>query len=135
MRRLIAGCDRPRECDASVNPPSRAMLRKVSISSRVMQIPDRSYRLYALDRCCGQGHRGVMIDTIERALRFRALHERNDPFLLPNPWDAGTARLLAHLGFEALGTTSLGVANALGRRRAGRQDVLENCRTIAEATD
>jgi len=76
-----------------------------------------------------------MIDTIERAMRFRALHERNEPFLLPNPWDAGTARLLAHVGFEALGTTSLGVANALGRRRAGRQDVLENCRTIAEATD
>jgi len=74
-------------------------------------------------------------DTLARATRFRALHERKEPFLLPNPWDAGTARLLAHLGFEALGTTSLGVANVLGRRRAGRLDVLENCRAIAEATD
>jgi len=69
-----------------------------------------------------------------RADGFRALHERPEPFLLPNPWDAGTARLLAGLGFEALATTSLGVANALGRRRATRQDILDNCREIAAAT-
>ncbi|WP_103342824.1 isocitrate lyase/PEP mutase family protein [Amycolatopsis sp. CA-126428] len=47
---------------------------------------------------------------------FRALHERPEPFLLPNPWDAGTARLLAGLGFEALATTSLGVANVVASR-------------------
>jgi 2-methylisocitrate lyase-like PEP mutase family enzyme len=75
-----------------------------------------------------------MDEMLERATRFRALHGRNAPLLLPNPWDAGTARLLAHLGFEALGTTSLGAANALGRRRATRAEVLENCRTIAHAT-
>jgi 2-methylisocitrate lyase-like PEP mutase family enzyme len=66
--------------------------------------------------------------------RFRALHERPEPLLLPNPWDAGTARLLASLGFEALATTSLGVANTLGRRRASRQEILDNCREIASAT-
>src|SRR5437016_851364 len=76
-----------------------------------------------------------MTDIIERAKRFRTLHERHEPLLLPNPWDTGTARLLAHLGFEALGTTSLGVANVLGRRRAGRQNMLDDCRTIVEATD
>ncbi|NUR88703.1 MAG: isocitrate lyase/phosphoenolpyruvate mutase family protein [Nonomuraea sp.] len=75
-----------------------------------------------------------MSDQATRAARFRALHERAEPLLLPNPWDAGTARLLASLGFEALATTSLGVANQLGRTRAGRQDVLDNCRAVSEAT-
>ncbi|MFI6743946.1 oxaloacetate decarboxylase [Nonomuraea sp. NPDC050451] len=75
-----------------------------------------------------------MTDQMTRAIRFRALHERPEPLLLPNPWDAGTARLLAGLGFDAIATTSLGVANMLGRTRAGRQDVLDNCRLISEAT-
>src|SRR3954462_634048 len=73
-------------------------------------------------------------DQATKAARFRALHERPEPFLLPNPWDAGTARLLAGLGFEALATTSLGVANAVGRARATRAEILDNCREIAEAT-
>ena len=51
----------------------------------------------------------------ERARIFRALHERPGIFVMPNPWDAGTAKLFASLGFEALATTSLGLANALGR--------------------
>ena len=51
----------------------------------------------------------------ERAAAFRALHQRPGAFIIPNPWDAGTARLLASLGFEALATTSLGLANSLGR--------------------
>ncbi|MFC5825040.1 isocitrate lyase/PEP mutase family protein [Nonomuraea insulae] len=75
-----------------------------------------------------------MTDQLTKATHFRALHERPEPFLLPNPWDAGTARLLAGLGFEALATTSLGVANVLGRTRADRQDILDNCRLISEAT-
>lgn len=75
-----------------------------------------------------------MDDLFQRATRFQALHRRSEPFLLPNPWDAGTARLLAHLGFEALGTTSLGLANTLGRHRPSKEDVLENCRAIASAT-
>lgn len=65
---------------------------------------------------------------------FRALHERPEPFLLPNPWDAGTARLLAGLGFDALATTSLGVANVVGRTRATRAEILANIREIADAT-
>jgi 2-methylisocitrate lyase-like PEP mutase family enzyme len=73
----------------------------------------------------------------ERAAAFRALHERT--FIIPNPWDAGTAKLLAALGFEALATTSLGLANTLGRvdgtGTVSRREVLDNCRLIAEATD
>jgi 2-methylisocitrate lyase-like PEP mutase family enzyme len=76
-----------------------------------------------------------MKDQLERARVFRALHERAEPLLLPNPWDPGTARLLAHLGFEALATTSLGVANRLGKTRASAEDVLEDCRAICAASD
>jgi 2-methylisocitrate lyase-like PEP mutase family enzyme len=75
----------------------------------------------------------------EKAEAFRALHERPGAFIIPNPWDAGTARLLASLGFEALATTSLGLANVLGRvdgtLTVSRAEVLANCRVIAEATD
>ncbi len=75
----------------------------------------------------------------EKAAAFRALHARPGAFIIPNPWDAGTARLLAALGFEALATTSLGLANALGREdgigAVSRDEVLANCRAIAGATD
>lgn len=78
-----------------------------------------------------------MSTQAEKAAAFRALHERPGAFIIPNPWDAGTARLLAALGFEALATTSLGAANLLGRPDAAvsRAEVIENARTIAEATD
>jgi 2-methylisocitrate lyase-like PEP mutase family enzyme len=73
----------------------------------------------------------------DKALAFRALHERPGAFIIPNPWDAGTARILAALGFEALATTSLGYANALGRPDSSvdRADTLANCREISAATD
>ncbi|MGI5125698.1 isocitrate lyase/PEP mutase family protein [Pseudonocardia sp. CA-107938] len=73
-------------------------------------------------------------DQATKAARFRELHERPEPLLLPNPWDAGTARLLAALGFEALATTSLGVANTAGRVRASRQEILDNCAELDRAT-
>jgi len=75
-----------------------------------------------------------MTTQSQLAEHFRALHERPEPLLLPNPWDPGTARLLADLGFEALATTSLGVANMLGRERAPAGEVLDNCRAICAAT-
>src|SRR5881396_1856646 len=56
-----------------------------------------------------------MSTQAQKADAFRALHERAGAFIIPNPWDAGTAKLLASLGFEALATTSLGFANSLGR--------------------
>ena len=68
-----------------------------------------------------------------------ALHARPGAFIIPNPWDAGTAKLLASLGFEALATTSLGLSNSLGRPDGAgvvsREEVLDNCRLIAAATD
>ncbi|MEL7489066.1 MAG: isocitrate lyase/phosphoenolpyruvate mutase family protein, partial [Pseudomonadota bacterium] len=51
--------------------------------------------------------------TVEK---FRALHQRGAPFMIPNPWDAGSARILEACGFEALATTSAGFAMSLGRR-------------------
>ncbi len=75
----------------------------------------------------------------EKARQFRALHERPGTFIMPNPWDAGTAKLLASLGFEALATTSLGFASSRGRldgtRALSRDELLANCREIAAATD
>ncbi|HEY5636178.1 MAG TPA: isocitrate lyase/phosphoenolpyruvate mutase family protein [Burkholderiales bacterium] len=80
-----------------------------------------------------------MRTQVERAQAFRALHERPGPFVMPNPWDAGTAKLFASLGFEALATTSLGLANALGRVDGAlavrREELIANCRVIAAATD
>lgn len=76
-----------------------------------------------------------MRTQLEKAKTFRALHERPGAFIIPNPWDAGTARLLAAMGFEALATTSLGVANSLGSTTVSLAEILENCRAIAEATD
>jgi 2-methylisocitrate lyase-like PEP mutase family enzyme len=77
-----------------------------------------------------------MTMTASKAAAFRTLHERPGAFIIPNPWDAGTARLLAALGFEALATTSLGLANMLGRPNSAvtRAEVIANCREIVEAT-
>ncbi len=75
----------------------------------------------------------------EKAERFRALHARPRVFVIPNPWDAGTARILASLGFEALTTTSAGLAFTLGRRDGAgvvtREEALANARAIVDATD
>lgn len=78
-----------------------------------------------------------MPSQADKAAIFRALHERPGAFIIPNPWDAGTARLLAAQGFEALASTSLGLANMLGRpdSTVTRAEVIENCRAIVEATD
>jgi 2-methylisocitrate lyase-like PEP mutase family enzyme len=75
-----------------------------------------------------------MSDQAAKAATFQALHQRPRPFVLPNPWDAGSARLLEHWGFEALATTSLGVANMHGQSGATKEQVLENVRIIAAAT-
>lgn len=76
-----------------------------------------------------------MHSQLEKAKLFRALHERPGAFIIPNPWDAGTAKLLATMGFEALATTSLGLANMLGRVTVSREMILQNCRDIVEATE
>ena len=72
-----------------------------------------------------------------KAVDFLAAHHRPDPLLLPNPWDQGSARLLAWLGFEALATTSSGIAATRGRRDGslGRDEVLQQVAGIVEVTD
>ena len=78
-----------------------------------------------------------MITQAEKARRFRALHQRDHAFIIPNPYDIGTARLLANLGFEALATTSSGFAFTLGRRDYGlrREQVLTHISALNSATD
>jgi 2-methylisocitrate lyase-like PEP mutase family enzyme len=71
----------------------------------------------------------------EKGERFRALHE-GEPFVIPNPWDAGSARVLAALGFQALATTSSGFAFTLGRRdgRTTLYEVVAHVRALVAAT-
>src|SRR5260221_3673963 len=73
----------------------------------------------------------------EKANQFLSLHQRAGAFVIPNPYDIGTARLLAHLGFEALATTSAGFAFTRGRPDGGvtRAETMEHARLIVEATD
>lgn len=72
----------------------------------------------------------------EKAAVFQALHQRPGIFVIANPWDAGTARILAALGFEALTTTSAGLAFTLGRRdgEVSRDEALANAKSIVDAT-
>src|SRR5207247_9153294 len=72
----------------------------------------------------------------EKAARFRALHDGPGAFLIPNPWDVGSARILAGLGFQALATSSAAAACALGRRDGGltRDEALAHARAIVGAT-
>src|ERR1700748_2394852 len=79
--------------------------------------------------------------AVTREQKFQALktlHERPGAFVIPNPWDAGTARILTALGFEALTTTSAGLAFALGRRDGAgaisRDETLANAKAIVDAT-
>ncbi|MFZ1010359.1 MAG: isocitrate lyase/phosphoenolpyruvate mutase family protein [Candidatus Sulfotelmatobacter sp.] len=78
----------------------------------------------------------AMPTQAEKAQAFRALHERDSAFIIPNPWDVGTARVLAHLDFEALATTSMGYAFSVGRRdnTLDRQETLAYASVIASAT-
>jgi 2-methylisocitrate lyase-like PEP mutase family enzyme len=73
----------------------------------------------------------------EKGLAFRALHERDSAFIIPNPWDVGSARLLAHVGFEALATTSAGYAFSVGQRdnTIGRDEMMAHVSAIASSTD
>jgi 2-methylisocitrate lyase-like PEP mutase family enzyme len=81
------------------------------------------------------------MDNAERARRgehFRELHNSGEILVLPNPWDMGTARIFANLGFQGLATTSAGLAFSLGRRdgdaAVSRDETLEHARTIVDAT-
>ena len=72
----------------------------------------------------------------EKARRFQALHERAGVFVIPNPWDIGSARILETLGYEALATTSAGYAFSTGRLdgAVGLDEMLEHCRVLCACT-
>src|SRR5260370_39430275 len=78
-----------------------------------------------------------MPSEIDKAERFLALHHGSGPLLMPNPWDRGSARLLASLGFEALATTSSGFAATLGRLdgAVSRDEAIAHAASIASRTD
>src|SRR5215470_14593329 len=78
-----------------------------------------------------------MSTQTEKGKNFRALHERSGAFIIPNPWDVGTARLLAYLGFEALATTSAGYAFSVGQRdnTINRDQMIAHVAEIVSATD
>jgi 2-methylisocitrate lyase-like PEP mutase family enzyme len=73
----------------------------------------------------------------EKAKDFAALHRAPEGFILPNPWDVGSARIMAHHGFKALATSSAACANVLGKSdyQITRDEAMAHCRLIAEATD
>lgn len=79
------------------------------------------------------------MDQQQKYARFKRLHEQDRAFVIPNPWDAGSARLLASLAFEALATTSAGYAFSKGKRDSfaglSRDEILENAAEIVTATD
>src|SRR5204863_3284828 len=79
----------------------------------------------------------MTITQTEKALKFQKLHQQQGAFLIPNPWDAGSARILAGLGFEALATSSGASAAVFGRRdgKLSREEALASARAIAAATD
>jgi 2-methylisocitrate lyase-like PEP mutase family enzyme len=78
-----------------------------------------------------------MKSQAEKGKTFRELHERENAFIIPNPWDIGTAKLLEKLGFEALATTSAGYAFAAGKQdgAVSRDEMIDHVRELAEATD
>jgi 2-methylisocitrate lyase-like PEP mutase family enzyme len=77
------------------------------------------------------------VSQIEKAVRFRALHDGPGAFVIPNPWDTGSARILAGLGFQALATSSGASASVIGRTDGGltRDEALAHARLIVDATD
>lgn len=78
-----------------------------------------------------------MTSAKDKALRFKALHQQEGAFIIPNPWDAGSARLLEGLGFQALATTSSGFAITLGRLdgQVTLEEKVEHCRSLCAVTE
>jgi len=78
-----------------------------------------------------------MLTQTEKGRLFRSLHQREHASIIPNPWDLGTARLLAHLGFEALATTSMGYAFSAGQpdNTVSRDEMIRHVSEIASATN
>jgi 2-methylisocitrate lyase-like PEP mutase family enzyme len=80
-----------------------------------------------------------MLSQAEKAVTFQAMHQQHQIFVVGNPWDAGSARILTSIGFKALSTTSAGLAFSLGRKdgtaAVSRSEALANANSIVEATN
>jgi 2-methylisocitrate lyase-like PEP mutase family enzyme len=81
--------------------------------------------------------KSIAMTQTEKAFSFRSLHQREHAFIIPNPWDVGSTRLLAHLGFLALATTSAGYAFSAGKRdnTVSRDEMMSHVAAISAATD
>jgi 2-methylisocitrate lyase-like PEP mutase family enzyme len=112
-----------------LNGPNSCVKRKFLSTSFIPEIP----YIYAMIL----RWRFFMRTQLEKGSVFRSLHERDSAFIIPNPWDVGTARVLAKLGFEALATTSAGYAFSAGQRdnTIGRVRMLAHVKEIVSATD
>src|SRR3990170_877621 len=117
-----------------------ASMSAATIASRRFADRERLFGHARRQRLRPAGRRGqplpqpggrAMSGQVERGERFRALHG-GEPFVIPNPWDAGSARVLAGLGFRALATTSSGFAFTLGRSDGGAtlDEVIEHTATL-----
>lgn len=99
----------------------------------------RSRRQQVISRLAGAG--GVVValtmTTLDKARVFSAMHQAPGVFVIPNPWDGASARLLAAIGYRALTTSSAAAAATLGRRdgRLSREETLAHCRVIVESVD
>src|SRR5271168_4908917 len=86
-----------------------------------------------------QTNKEIAMTREQKYQAFKSLHERAGAFVIPNPWDAGTARILTALGFEALATTSAGYAFAAGKLDSSasltRDEILANAKVIVDATE
>src|SRR5437867_3737514 len=86
--------------------------------------------------CSRNGETILMPTQAQKGMAFRALHQRDGAFIIPNPWDPGTARLLESLGFEALATTSAGFAFSIGKPDGAvdREAMLAHASALVGAT-
>ena len=100
-------------------------------------VPPGQDLLFRLDLTNHKKVLSIMSTQLEKSRTFRSLHERNSAFIIPNPWDIGSARILAYLGFEALATTSAGYAFSVGQldHSIARPEMMKHLAAIAAATD
>ena|GEM_PF-324388 len=126
-------------CQKPVGSPNTTTLSPQESSvKRARRIPaERAHRKNLAEETPGLDPALDNMTQTEKANRFRALHERDGIFLIPNPWDAGSARVLEGLGFEALATSSAAFAATLGRRdgKVTRDEVLAHIRQVVQATN
>jgi 2-methylisocitrate lyase-like PEP mutase family enzyme len=105
-------------------------------SSSATHVPRFIIVMFRAPHSPSQSAEHIMLTQAEKAVQFFALHQRPDPFVIGNPWDAGSARILSSLGFAALTTTSAGLALSLGKTDGSvtRAEALANAKSIVDAT-